>query len=129
MVVDNICASCKKCCANSSYIGLITEDELKIMTKILNKTIIVKPWIHKGIYEIVEEPCPAFDGKQCVLDARNRPCTCLLFPFRPDYDEGTKTWELDLAVTKCPGALAYAMKADEAKRLFEQMQKDGRWRA
>jgi len=138
MVEDNVCASCKKCCSNASHIGLMTKDELKIMVKevgayrkrnnLSEKTIGVKPWKYGGVYEMYEVPCPAFIENKCILTEHQRPCTCLLFPFRPDYDVETKEWELDLAVTKCPGSLAFAMKADNAIKLFEEMRKDGRWK-
>jgi len=129
MVVDDICVSCKKCCVNSEFIGLITEEELKVMMDKIKRPIKVNSWhAFPDIYEIVETPCPAFIENKCILSESERPCTCLLFPYRPDFDEVTQEWQLDLAVTKCPGALAFAFHADKAIKLFEQMKKDGRWK-
>ena len=136
MVEDNICAVCKKCCTDINYIGLISEKELEMMRNELNdynkrtgenRIVNVKEWTHEGIFEILDAPCPAFIDNKCLMAPHQRPCTCLLFPFRPDFDEGLKEWHLDLATTKCPGSLSFAMKSDEAIKLFKEMRKDGRW--
>ena len=138
MVEDNVCASCKKCCSNASHIGLMTKTEIETLqyevdayrTRNNLPTFVIehKPWKYGGVFEMTMVPCPGFIENKCILTEHQRPCTCLLFPFRPDYDEETKEWELDLAVTKCPGALAFSFHADKAISLFKEMRKDGRWK-
>ena len=138
MVEDNVCASCKRCCVNASHIGLMTKPELETMmfevgayrkrNNLPEISIGYKPWKYGGVFEMTDVPCPAFIENKCCLKEDERPATCLLFPFRPDYDEETKKWELDLAVTKCPGALTFIIYIDKAIELFKQMRKDGRWK-
>ena len=128
MVENNICASCKRCCMNSEFIGLVTKNEIEVIEKKLDIKLEVKKWHHPGIYEMTSVPCQAFIDRKCALTPDERPCTCLLFPFRPDYDEVNNSWDLDLAVTKCPGALSFSFHSDEAKELFVKMKESGRWK-
>jgi len=129
MVEDNVCESCKKCCVNASHIGLMSGREIFNLEQAIGRPVQKRSWKKfTDIYEMTEVPCPGLIDNKCCLEPMLRPCTCLLFPFRPDWDKETKEWELDLAVTKCPGALAFSLHADEAIKLFKEMKESGRWK-